>query len=222
MTTVAATAQQTFFNGMAETTARAPDKEGVQDRFLKLLVTQLRNQDPLNPLENAEVTTQLAQISTVSGIEKLNDTVGDMSASFLAAQSMQAGSLIGRGVLSEGSRLLLEQDGATAGIVLEQPADRVTVSILGANGELVKTLELGAMRPGTMTFSWDGTTDAGGTAAPGVYQFEVEGLKQGKAVELQTLGFGRVQSVTLGGQSLVLDTLGLGPVGLDQVRQILQ
>ena len=222
MTSVAGTAQQTFLTGFSEATARAPEKEGVQDRFLKLLVTQLRNQDPLNPLENAEVTTQLAQISTVSGIEKLNASVGGMSASFLAAQSLQASALIGRGVLGEGSRLLLEQSGATAAIVLEQPADRVSVSILAPNGELVRTLELGAVRPGTLTFQWDGATDAGARAAQGVYQFEVKATQQSKDVGAQTLGFGRVQSVTLGGESLVLDTLGLGPLGLDQVKQILQ
>jgi flagellar basal-body rod modification protein FlgD len=222
MTIVAGTSQQNLLNGLADATARTPAKESVQDRFLKLLVTQMRNQDPLNPLENAEVTTQLAQISTVTGIEKLNDSVGGMSSSFLAAQSLQAGALIGRGILGEGSRLVLEQGGATAGMVLDEPADRVAVRILGPDGQLVRTLQFQDMRAGTLTFAWDGSTDAGGTAAQGVYQFEVEATQQGRTVEAERLGFGRVQSVTLGGSQLVLDTVGLGPVSLDQVKQILQ
>jgi flagellar basal-body rod modification protein FlgD len=222
MTTVTETAQQSFLKGFVEPTARKTQIENVQDRFLKLLVTQLSNQDPLNPLENAEVTTQMAQISTVTGIEKLNSAMADMSAGFLAAQSVQAGALIGRGVLGEGSKLLLEAGGATAGIELDQPADRVTVSIVKPNGELVKTIGLGAVRAGTTTFSWDGSTDTGDPAARGVYQFEVEALQQGKPVVAKTLGFGRVQSVTLGAERLVLDTIGLGPLGLDQVKQILQ
>jgi flagellar basal-body rod modification protein FlgD len=222
MTTVAGTSQQSFFDTLAAQSARSAAKESVQDRFLKLLVTQMRNQDPLNPLENAEVTTQLAQISTVTGIEKLNDSVGGMSSSFLAAQSLQAGALIGRGILGEGSRLVLEQGGATAGLVLDGAADRVAVTILKPNGEPVRTLQFSDVRAGTLTFSWDGSTDAGGTAPQGVYQFEVKASQQGRTVEAQRLGFGRVQSVTLGGSQLVLDTVGLGPVSLDQVKQILQ
>jgi flagellar basal-body rod modification protein FlgD len=222
MTTVNQTSQQNLLSQFAAQTARKTQIENVQDRFLKLLVTQLSNQDPLNPMENAEVTTQMAQISTVTGIEKLNTAMADMSAGFLAAQSVQAGALIGRGVLGEGSKLLLEQGGATGGIELDLPADRVTLSIVKPNGELVKTIELGAVRAGTMTFKWDGSTDAGGTAAAGLYEFQVEARQQGERVDARTLGFGRVQSVTLGSERLILDTLGLGPLGLDQVKQILQ
>jgi flagellar basal-body rod modification protein FlgD len=223
MTTINETAQQSFLRQFVDSGARRTQIENVQDRFLKLLVTQLSNQDPLNPMENAEVTTQMAQISTVTGIEKLNTAMADMSAGFLAAQSVQAGALIGRGVLAEGSRLVLEQGrAAVGGLELDQPADRLTVSIVKPNGELVKTIELGAARAGTMTFSWDGSTDSGETAAAGLYQFQVKAVQQGDPVDVKTLGFGRVQSVTLGAQRLVLDTLGLGPVGLDQVKQILQ
>jgi flagellar basal-body rod modification protein FlgD len=221
MTTVAPTAQQSFLDSVA-TGATAQRQEGLQDRFLTLLVTQLRNQDPLNPLDNAEVTSQLAQISTVSGIETLNQSVNNMSISFLAAQSVQAGSLIGRGVLGPGTTLLLEEGGARGGIVLEQPADRVTVTISAPNGEVMTTLELGAQAAGPFNFTWNGSTDGGGTAAAGSYQFEVVATQQGRKVNAGTLGFGRVESVTLGTDRLVLDTRGLGPLGLDQVWQILQ
>src|SRR6478735_11728176 len=96
--------------------------EGLQDRFLKLLVTQMQNQDPLNPMDNAQVTTQLAQISTVSGVDKLNQTLNTMSSSFLAAQSLQASGLIGRSVLAPGNDVMLQAGGGAGGIQLTQPA----------------------------------------------------------------------------------------------------
>src|SRR5574343_657724 len=77
----------------------ATSADQIQDRFLKLLTTQLRNQDPLNPLDNAQMTSQLAQINTISGIEKLNTTVGKMLDIYNAGQGMQAAGLIGKYVL---------------------------------------------------------------------------------------------------------------------------
>ena len=77
------------------------------DRFLKLLVTQMRNQDPLNPLDNAQVTTQMAQISTVTGVDKLNAGIEKLSQSLLSAQSLQSAGVIGHQVLAAGSTLSL-------------------------------------------------------------------------------------------------------------------
>jgi flagellar basal-body rod modification protein FlgD len=220
MANVPPIAPDSFLAGVTQARKAAP--ETPQDRFLTLLVTQMRNQDPLNPMQNAEVTSQLAQISTVTGIDKLNAAVNGMAANFLAAQSVQAGSLIGRGVLGPGSSLLLANGRADGGITLANEADRVKVSVLGPAGELVRTIELGATPAGSLTFQWDGSTDAGGVAAPGFYSFQVEALAQGKPVDAERLGYGRVQSVVLGDQQLMLDTLGLGPLALDQVKQILQ
>src|SRR5690348_7475888 len=93
------------FNQMGK---QAPTSAGLQDRFLKLLVTQMKNQDPLNPMDNAEVTSQLAQISTVSGVDKLNQTLTAMSSSFLASQTLQASGLIGRTVMAGGTDVLLQ------------------------------------------------------------------------------------------------------------------
>jgi flagellar basal-body rod modification protein FlgD len=222
MAAVTQTAQQSLLAQFVQPSAKKTQIEGVQDRFLKLLVTQLTNQDPLNPMDNAQVTTQMAQISTVTGIEKLNSSISGMSSSFIASQSLQAGALIGRGVFGEGSSVVLEAGGAKGGMTLDQPADRVVVGIMKPNGELVKTLDLGSMRAGTHTFTWDGSTDAGGSAEQGIYQFAVKATVQGRTVDATTLGFGRVQSVTLGGDSLFLDTVGLGQLRLDQVKQILQ
>jgi flagellar basal-body rod modification protein FlgD len=194
--------------------------QSIQNQFLKLLVTQMRNQDPLNPMDNSQVTTQLAQISTVSGIDTLNTTVAGLSSSLLAAQSVQAGNLVGHGVLAPGNSLLLGQNGAIGGVSLAGPADQVTVKISGSGGQVVKTLSLGPQQAGVQTFQWDGSTDAGAQSGPGAYTFQISAIQGGKQVSADALGFGQVSSVTLGGNQLQLNTLELGPVALGQVKQI--
>jgi flagellar basal-body rod modification protein FlgD len=221
MASIAPTAQQNLLATLSQARSAQPAAETLQDRFLTLLVTQMRNQDPLNPLENAEVTTQLAQISTVSGIDKLNKAIEGMAQSFLAAQSVQASSLIGRGVLAPGNTLVLENGRAVAGARLTVPADHVYVTILGKAGERLETLDLGARPAGTLTFGWDGKPDGVNSVPDGVYTFEVEAVQGARKLEVERLGYGRVQSVTLGSEELQLDTYGLGPLGLSAVTQIL-
>ena len=202
-------------------TAKSSAVESVQDRFLTLLVTQMRNQDPLNPMDNAQVTSQLAQISTVSGIDKLNKSMEGMTQGMLATQSMQAGGLIGRGVLAPGTALVLEGGQGKAGATLANPADRVVVTVLNKAGARVAALDLGARPAGTLTFAWDGKTAAGATAPDGIYTFEVAAAQGNGKVEVKPLGYGRVQSVTLGAQDLQLNTYGLGALAMSSVAQIL-
>jgi len=222
MTTVNATATESLLNSFGASDKTKSAAENQQDRFLKLLVTQMRNQDPLNPMENAEVTTQIAQISTVNGIDKLNATLKSMETSFLGAQTLQAGSLVGRGVLGDGDSILLEQGNGTAAFVLDGPATGVQINFFDSKGALVHTETLDAARAGTTVIGWDGKTDTGTQLADGKYTFEVTALRDGKRTEVDTLGFGRVQGVVLDAQGLLLDTHGLGVLALGQVKQILQ
>src|SRR3954467_517121 len=143
MATNPVTAAADLINSFNQAGKKTSATEALQDRFLKLLVTQMKNQDPLNPLDNAQVTTQLAQISTVSGIDKMNTTLSGLSTSMLAAQSAQSASLIGRQVYAAGSTLTLSGKGATGAVDVKQPADRVTVMIADANGTVVRRLDLG-------------------------------------------------------------------------------
>jgi flagellar basal-body rod modification protein FlgD len=193
----------------------------LQNNFLTLLTTQLQNQDPLNPMDNSQVTSQLAQISTVSGIDKLNTTIQQMTQSFLAAQQVQASALIGHGILSGGSSLSLQSSSAAGGVNLDQAADRVTVKILGANGQVVRTLNLGSATQGVTDFTWDGLRDDGTHAPDGAYTFQVTAVQGSKQVNAQPLALGLVQSVTLGSQGVVLNAAGLGSVSLADVKQIL-
>ena len=197
--------------------------ESVQDRFLTLLVTQMRNQDPLNPMDNAEVTTQLAQISTVSGIDKLNNAIEGMAQGLLAAQSLQAGGLIGRGVLAPGSALVLEGGQAKAGVTPGQPGRPRGGRTSSAKRASGSPRSIWAPRPaGTLTFAWDGKTAAGASAPDGRLHLRGRGgpgRTQGRGGAAS--GFGRVQSVTLGAQDLQLNTYGLGSLGMSSVAQIL-
>lgn len=134
-----------------------------QDRFLKLLVAQLNNQDPMNPMDNAQMTSQMAQINTVTGIQQLNQTMASMSSQFTAMQVLQGTSMIGRTVLTEGNTLGVAADGThTAAFDLENPAASVKIQITKASGELVDTIDLGAGTAGRNYFTWDGKSKYSG------------------------------------------------------------
>ncbi|MDO4970118.1 MAG: flagellar hook capping FlgD N-terminal domain-containing protein, partial [Comamonadaceae bacterium] len=134
------------------------DAQSMQDQFLTLLVAQLQNQDPTNPMDNAQMTSQMAQISTVSGIEKLNDTVQSVTSQFASMQMLQGATMIGHTVLSEGNALNLTDKGqGSAAFDLEGSAANVTVTITTAGGQLVDTMELGSAAAGRNYFTWDGS-----------------------------------------------------------------
>ncbi|MCC6657303.1 MAG: flagellar hook assembly protein FlgD [Rhodocyclaceae bacterium] len=192
-----------------------------QDRFLKLLVTQLKNQDPLNPMDNAQMTSQLAQISTVDGIEKLNQTLQLILNGNSENQAMQAASLVGHGVLVPGSGLALTGGMAIGGIELAEPADRVSVSIKDANGIAVKTLELGGLAAGSHGFGWDGKTDSGAQAADGAYTIAVSAQRGENKLSATALQMGVVSSVARTGDGISLNIGTLGAFRMSDVRQIL-
>ena len=130
-----------FLSGLTKSSSPTPVSQAasLQDQFLKLLITQMKNQDPLNPMDNSQVTSQLAQISTVTGIDKLNTTITTMNSSMVAAQSLQASALIGKGVLAPGNAMLLQQGQAVAGMQFPTPVDKATITISSASGQVVKT-----------------------------------------------------------------------------------
>lgn len=192
-----------------------------QDRFMKLLVTQMKNQDPLNPLDNAQVTSQLAQLSTVTGIDQLNETLKALMGSFQSSQSLQAANMIGHGVLVPGSNLSLAAGQALFGIDLAEAADAVQVSIRDASGQLIRKLDLGAQAAGMLPSAWDGMAENGAAAANGQYSFEVSATRNGQKIAADTLGFGEVVSVSSGSEGVKLNVTGLGTVNLADIRQIL-
>ncbi|EXI68148.1 MAG: Basal-body rod modification protein FlgD [Candidatus Accumulibacter adjunctus] len=202
-------------------TAPATTSEEVQNRFLKLLVTQLQNQDPLNPLDNAAVTTQVSQISTVTGIEKLNATLATLLGSYQDTQAMQGAALMGRNVLTVGSRLSLAAGQAVAGVQLAEAADQVKLTILDAAGTVVQSQNLGAREAGSFSFAWDGRNDAGLPVAPGNYSFRVSALRGADKVAAEPLQLGTVSALVRTPKGFELDVSGAGRIRFDQVQQIL-
>lgn len=193
-----------------------------QDRFLKLLIAQMKGQDPLNPLDNAEVTSQLAQLSTVTGINKLGDLVSGLSSTFTEGQSLQAAGMIGRGVFTPGKTLELNGT-ALAGVALPQAVDDLTINIKDKAGKLVHSASLGPQNSGIITLEWDGAIDTGGQAPNGKYTFEIQAQAGGKPIvtDVNRLSYGLVNSVTLGATGVQLNVDGIGATTLSQVKQIL-
>ena len=202
--------------------ASARSATDAQNRFMTLLVTQMKNQDPLNPLDNAQVTSQLAQLSTVTGIDKLNDTMKAMMDSLSGAQSLQAANMIGRGVLVPGSAVTLSGGKAVYGIELSGPADKVQATISDGAGNPVRIVDLGARPEGTLALAWDGLLAGGGMAPDGHYQLTVTAVRGGQPVASQPLSFGEVLSVSTGSGGAKLNLGGARPpAALSDVRQIL-
>jgi flagellar basal-body rod modification protein FlgD len=191
-----------------------------KDRFLSLLVAQMKNQDPLNPLDNAQVTSQMAQLSTVQGIEDMNSKLAALAASLGTNQMAQAAGLIGRDVLVPGDRVGPAQLDNVMGIELSRPADKVTVSIQDASGNLVRKLDLGSRDTGVSVLAWDGMTDSGTAAPAGSYTFKIDAIQGGQAVDSTALNLGLVNSVSQNSQGVQLNLAGNKSVGYAEIRQI--
>ena len=201
------------FNGTAAATAGSAGASAAKeagDRFLKLLVTQLQNQDPMNPMDNAQMTSQMAQISTVSGIEKLNTTVEGLNGQFVQMQALQGASLVGRDVLLQGDKLSVMADGRVqGGFELASAADRVKVEVLSPAGLVVDTLNLGAQGSGRQAFHWP----AGAAMADAAnYRFRISANSGTQALSVTPLMRDRVAAVNTGGAALTLELQRSGRV----------
>lgn len=205
---------------MNGTKGKSTAVEETQDRFMKLLVTQMKNQDPLNPLDNAQVTSQMAQLSTVTGIDKLNTTLQALQGSYQTSQTLQATDMIGHGVLVPGSDIALVKGASVFGVDLPESVDSMQVTIRAQGGQVVRTMNMGAQEAGTLPLTWDGKTDKGEDALDGVYKFQISAVREDKAIATKTLSFGEVSSVTSGAAGIKLTIPGLGTVGFADVRQI--
>jgi flagellar basal-body rod modification protein FlgD len=194
-----------------------------QADFLTLLITQLENQSPLSPQDNTAFVAQLAQFSTLQGIENLNNNFVSMNGSLKSSQAIQASALVGHTVLVNASTARLANGGEIMGtITLDEPVDDTLVNIYNPAGVLVRQELLGRQDAGDITFGWDGR-DAAGTSLPaGIYRFEALGLRDGETVGLATALGANVNSVTIGANGeMTLNVDGIGPLGISAVKEIL-
>jgi flagellar basal-body rod modification protein FlgD len=208
----------------AAKSAEAKKSELGAEDFLKLMTTQLKNQDPFKPLDNGEFLGQLAQFGAVSGLKDLKTQFESLSGNIVSGQALQASSLLGRDVLVKSNTGYLETGRALTGAVdLPAGAQAVRVIVRDAAGQVVRSLDLGAQSPGLARFGWNGLTDTGAAAAPGRYSVSAQTTLQGKpSTSEQILISAPVESVTLGaGQTgLSLSLRGLGDMPFSAVRRI--
>jgi flagellar basal-body rod modification protein FlgD len=189
--------------------------QDMAERFLKLMVTQVQNQDPLNPMDNAQMTSQMAQINTVSGIDKLNNTVKDLSSQFFQMQAMQSASLVGTHVAVPGNQMNIESGLGRGGFELAGSATQVNVDVMSPSGQVIDTLQLGAQTAGTHAFEWvapNGVNNDSGLT------FRVTASQDKTAVSSTALMRDRVEAVKTNGNSIELELSHSGNVAYANVK----
>ena len=209
-----------------------PAVDADKDKFMTLLITQMKNQDPMNPLDNAQLTSQLAQLSTVTGVNKLNTTLESLKASYQSSEQLQAANMIGHGVLVAGDKVGLVDGKGIMGVEIGSAADKVQVIVTDPRtGKDVQVIDMGAQQPGITPIAWDGVPDPSQmgpdgkpvTLRDGEYLIRVvatcgdEVLKDAKS-----LSFDSVASVTTSAKDGVkLNLPKLGVVSMGDIKQIL-
>jgi flagellar basal-body rod modification protein FlgD len=167
------------------------DPAAMQDRFLKLLVAQMNNQDPMSPMDNAQLTSQMAQINTVSGIQELNQAVSNISSQFGAMQMLQGSGLIGRDVMYAGNQLNVQNGVARGAVDLAASVEDLRIQITNSAGTVLDTVALGAKSAGRANFSWDASSNTGS----GNVYMKVVATAGGKAIDATSYVAGTVKSV---------------------------
>lgn len=192
-----------------------------QEDFLRLMTTQLQNQDPFKPMENGEFLGQIAQFSTVSGIQEMQASIATLASSLSANQTLQAASLVGRGVLVPSETGWLPEGGELRAAAAMPASGQLVVDIVAADGTVVRNLDLGTQAAGIASFAWDGLDNASAQAGEGRYTMRARLVQGSSETAVETLAVGQVQSVGLSRDGLTLELLGLDPAPLADILQIL-
>ncbi|SDH39480.1 flagellar hook assembly protein FlgD [Pseudomonas panipatensis] len=195
-----------------------------KDSFLQLLVTQMNNQNPLDPQDNTQFVSQLAQFSSLESMQNLDTTLGSFYSSFQSSQALQASSLVGRSVIVSSSQAQLDtpSSGLSGSLVMPSAGDGVSVKIYNDSGDLVRTIDMGSQKSGNISFNWDGKDDSGNLVNAGAYTFKAAATLDGTNTALTTYLPATVNSVTLGqnGADMTLNLAGIGSVSASSVQTI--
>ncbi|MGH1440877.1 MAG: flagellar hook assembly protein FlgD [Cellvibrionaceae bacterium] len=214
-----------------ETTSTEDSNELGQTAFLELMITQLENQNPLSPQDNSEFVAQLAQFSSVEGLDRLNNSFDDFSANFISNQALQASSLVGTSVAVPTSQAQLAEGGFVGGnIDVPASTSEMTMNVYDQDGSLLEAIPMGAQEAGSLVFRWDGTrleingelTDwrSEDPITSGDLRFEVIASQDGEPQQLDTALTANVNSVTVDSNNqLVLNLAGIGPVSINDIKQ---
>ncbi len=198
-----------------------------QEEFFRLMIAQMRNQNPLNPMDNTKFLGELAQFSNLASQQKTQQTIEKLADSLISSQALQASSLVGRFVLVPGDQAYLPEGSNErffgGAVELEATTDKLVVDIYSESGQLVQSLQLGRQAAGTVRFTWDGAGIDGNPLPAGNYRIVANAVIDGEIKAQDTAVVGPVESVTLGrnGQRSQVNVAGLGAVDINAVREIL-
>jgi flagellar basal-body rod modification protein FlgD len=208
----------------AQQTAQAGNSgELMQEDFLTLMTAQLKNQDPMAPMESGEFLGQMAQFGSVKGLSDLNTSFASLSESLYSNQALMASSMVGKHALVAGNSGELPADGQLRGSVdLPQSVGSLMLSITDASGQPVKQIDMGVQSAGMVDFAWDGTNSAGEMMAPGTYQVKANAISNGVNTGFETFIEGEVRSISLGagGSKMSFDIGGIGTVSFADIQQV--
>lgn len=217
--------------GLNAKTAKPAKQQALgQEDFMRLMTTQMNNQDPFKPMDNGEMVSQMAQLSSVTGLKDMKDSMNALAQSMQSNQALQASALVGSRVLVPGERTDLPEQGELKGAVDVPPgAKDVNIHIVDPSGEVVHTLALGTLPAGMREFTWDGelnglpgTEGDAARALPGVYRVQAEAVVDDEPQAVPTLVSDTVNSVSLGqgGQGMTLNLASGGNAPLTTVERI--
>ncbi len=201
----------------------AQKKTDDKNVFLELFITQLQNQDPLNPQDASAMLGQLAQFSTVEGINNMQNTFSRLETTMQSSQALQASSLVGRQVQVPTDLGVLKPTGQIQGtLTLPQSVSDLSITVTDASGQVVKAIPMGEVAQGEVAFNWDGTDENGARVDPGGYRISARATVDGAPTALQTFINADVSSVTIaqGQNNIMLNLLGHGPVSIKDVKTI--
>jgi len=193
------------------------------DDFLALMTAQLKNQDPMKPLDSTEFVAQLAQFGTVSGVQNMQASLANLTQSLRSAQALQGTSLVGHDVLAPASSVTVAAGEPVRGALdVPEGTAAIQMAVKDASGQVIRNITLPA-NAGRTEFVWDGLDDQGTPVPSGNYQFNAVANVGGQNQSLEVLLTGRVSSVTIdaSGTGLTLNTAALGSLSLADVRRVM-
>ncbi|QCO70894.1 flagellar hook assembly protein FlgD [Buchnera aphidicola] len=195
----------------------------LQKNFLNLLVAQIKNQDPTNPIKNSDLTSQLAQINTTNGIERLNSIALQFSNQISKNQSIQLSSLIGRHIIIPNKKIIHTKDTETKfGIQLFENATSVKIKITDENNKVLHIKEIKDIKSGIYTFAWDGKDLDNKSVITGKYNISVIAKNKDKDVPVKSLSEVVVNSIIMSANDPIIDLGDAGKIKASNIREILK
>jgi len=216
--------QNTAFSGLSIDNVQAGAEETDQDMFLKLMLAQLQNQNPLKPQDGTEFLSQMAQFSTVEGIGNLNKGIDELNSLYRSNQALQATALVGRDVLVSGNVGYLDATNTLSGVIHPDgiSATDVLVTIKDASGQIVRQVNVGSVSSEDEPFEWDGTDQNGQRLPVGAYTMDITGRVAGDVEAMRTSMYANVNSVSIVNNNgdMLLNLNGLGQISSNSIQQV--